>query len=311
MSVQKKYISSLELKKKVLKELFLRYVLSFYKYFFIKNPTEFSNKIKKIFIKKNILGRIYISKEGINAQISIPWYFLKFIKLFIKNLDIKLNNINFQRELSNKKISFWKLIIKIRSQILSSKIKNFIFDRNRVGKYLNAEQVNQYIHKKNAILVDMRNHYEYYIGHFKNSITYPSQTFKIQLKNLHNFLKDYKKKNIILYCTGGIRCEKATSLLLYYNFKNVFQIFGGILGYIHEAKIKNLPIYFLGKLFVFDARLEEKVTSDIFTKCKNCKKITNNKYINCRNNFCHLLFIQCNSCSKKFNFFCSEKCKNI
>ncbi|CUR53216.1 rhodanese-related sulfurtransferase [Buchnera aphidicola] len=309
MKLLKKFVSNKILKKKILIDTTKRFVLSFYKYFFIVNPQKILNKIKIIFEQNNVLGRIYISYEGINAQISVPENFINKIVYCVQNLHIDLKNLKIQKEIHNQKMAFWKLIIKIRPQIVSSQIKNFFFNPKKVGKHINARTVNKYIHNKNYVFVDMRNDYEYQIGHFKNSIICSANTFRKQLKNLPKFLEKFRNKNIVLYCTGGIRCEKTSSFLLFLGFKNVFQIKGGILGYIHESKKKKLPIYFLGRLFVFDSRLEERITQDIFSKCKNCNNFTNNKYINCKNNFCHLLFIQCNVCSSIFQSFCSKKCQ--
>ncbi|ABJ90691.1 rhodanese-related sulfurtransferase [Buchnera aphidicola] len=285
-------------------------IASFYKYFFISNPEKLLFFIKKILVKENILGRIYISTEGINASISIPYLKFKYIKNFFKNINQKTKKMYINYSIEKKQIAFFDLRIKIKKQIVSSKIKNFFFNNKNHGIYLTAHKVNKYIFNKDCVFVDMRNSYEYEIGHFYNSLTIPANTFREQLKKLPESLKLYKKKKIIMYCTGGIRCEKSTVLLKNYGFSKIYQIHGGILKYIKQTKKYNLPNYFQGKIFVFDARLSIKITNDIFSKCINCNKYTNRLHINCYNSSCNHLFIQCVFCSIQLSSCCSIHCKD-
>ncbi|VAX76607.1 rhodanese-related sulfurtransferase [Buchnera aphidicola] len=288
-----------------------RVILSFYKYFLIINPENLFNFLQFHLKNKNVLGRIYISKEGINAVISIPFILYNYFKRFFRNLYSKTRKMYINYFFENKKIAFWDLRIKIKNQLVSSKIINFNFYPNNCGIYLNASLVNKYLFNKNFIFVDMRNSYEYEIGHFSNSLSIPSKTFREQLKKLPYYLNSYRDKNIVLYCTGGIRCEKSTALLKYYGFSKIYHIYGGILSYIQQVKQNNLPNYFKGKIFVFDSRLFKKITNDILSKCITCKKNTNRSHINCFNNFCHRLFIQCKKCSIKLNSCCSVECRRI
>ncbi|WP_246208519.1 rhodanese-related sulfurtransferase [Enterobacteriaceae endosymbiont of Plateumaris braccata] len=304
--------SNIKLKKIMFKKNEERKILSFYKYFFIKNPLSLCNDIYILFNALDILGRIYISHEGINAQISIPCYFYEIIKNFLYKLHPKLKNLYINLAIEHKKNAFWVLRVIHKKNILNDNIKNFNFLKfNTVGKYLNAFQVNKMIDNVNTIIVDIRNYYEYEIGHFNNAIIFKSSnSFREQMSMLLYNLKKYKNKNIILYCTGGIRCEKATSWLIFNKFKNIFHIKGGIISYINNAKKNNLPIKFKGKNFVFDNRMSELVTKDIISHCYQC----NNYYdihTNCKNNYCHLLFIQCPSCKEKYHNCCSKNCKNI
>ncbi|WP_075433908.1 rhodanese-related sulfurtransferase [Buchnera aphidicola] len=286
-----------------------RIVLSFYKYFIILDPKKLCYLIKLNLEKKNILGRIYISEEGINALISIPFFEFSYIKHFFKCIHIKTKKMYMNASFENKKETFFDLRVKVKKQIISSQINNFYFNNKKRGIYLNAYLINKYILYKSCVLVDMRNSYEYEIGHFFNSITVPAQTFREQLKKIPKYLHQYKEKKVILYCTGGIRCEKATALLRNHGFSQVYHIYGGILCYLTQVKKYNLRNYFQGKVFVFDARLAKKVTNKIFSKCISCNQFTDRVHINCFNNFCHRLFIQCKVCSIKFDSCCSEKCQ--
>ncbi|MDE5285647.1 MAG: rhodanese-related sulfurtransferase, partial [Buchnera aphidicola] len=163
------------------------------------------------------------------------------------------------------------------------------------------------IHDENVIFLDMRNSYEYRIGHFENAIEIKSTNFRSQLKLVVQKMNYAKKKKIVMYCTGGIRCEKATAWMIFNGFKNIYHIEGGIIGYVHDAKKNNLPIFFKGRNFVFDNRMSEKVSNDIISFCEQCNQ-SSDIYVNCKYNKCHKLFIQCKKCSNKFNTCCSVEC---
>ena len=125
-----------------------------------------------------------------------------------------------------------------------------------------------------------------------------------------DMMKGNEDKNIIMYCTGGIRCEKASAFMLHKGFKNVFHLEGGIINYARQIREKGLESKFIGKNFVFDERLGEKITEDVIAKCHQCGK-PSDTHTNCKNDGCHLLFIQCEECSVKFDGCCSEECKEI
>ncbi|WP_126071684.1 oxygen-dependent tRNA uridine(34) hydroxylase TrhO [Candidatus Annandia adelgestsuga] len=299
-----------KLKKIILLKNIVRINVSFYKYFKIKNTIFFRNMIYIIFNKYNILGRIYVSKEGINAQISIPKKNYNKSIYMIYKLNKNLYNIHINKSIKNDKLSFLKLIVKVKPKILNDNInENFDFIKNK-GIYLNVSKVNNLIFNKNYVFVDIRNNYEYELGHFINSIQIKSINFRNQINNLLKKLIFFKKKKIVLYCTGGIRCEKVSTILKYNNFKKVYQIKGGIISYIRYIKKYNLPNYFIGKNFVFDNRMCENVSYSIISNCHQCKSISYN-YVNCLNNKCHILFIQCFSCKILFKKFCSIKCMKL
>ncbi len=157
-------------------------------------------------------------------------------------------------------------------------------------------------------LVDMRNHYEYEVGHFENALEVSSNTFREQLPMAVEMLKENKDKNIVMYCTGGIRCEKASAYLRYKGFPHVFHVEGGVIEYARKAREQCLPLKFIGKNFVFDERLGERITDDIIAQCHQCGKPCDN-HTNCNNDGCHLLFIQCDECKNKYGGCCSDECK--
>lgn len=299
--------SKKELKKKMSINEEPVFIVSFYKYFFIKNVQEYRDQIYKKFYQYNVLGRIYISREGINAQISIPIKFYSLIKNFLRNFDPELNNLFINKSLNHSTRAFWFLSVKIKKNLVFDNIKNMQFDPNNVGIYIKSEQVNSMLHDKETIFIDMRNSYEYEIGHFPNAIEIPSQTFREQLKKVINIMHYAKDKKIVMYCTGGIRCEKSTAWMRFHGFKYVYHIKGGIIGYVNDAKKNKQPILFQGSNFVFDNRMSEKVSNEIISFCKQCNK-PSDKYVNCSFNSCHLLFIQCENCTMNFKNCCSKEC---
>ncbi|QCI24427.1 rhodanese-related sulfurtransferase [Buchnera aphidicola (Muscaphis stroyani)] len=299
--------SKKELKKRLLIEKEPRFTLSFYKYFFVKSPIKFRDKIYENFNKYNVLGRVYIAKEGINAQMSVPVKLYKCWKKFLYQSHLQLNNLYINKSLDHNKLSFWNLCVKIKKTIVADGIKKMRFNPNHVGIYLNSKETNSMINDNESIFVDMRNSYEYAIGHFPKAIEIKSSTFRDQLKIVVKMMNYAKNKKIVMYCTGGIRCEKATSWMIFNGFKYIYHLKGGIIGYVNNAKKNNLPILFQGSNFVFDGRMKEKVSNNIISFCKQCKK-SSDTYINCRYNRCHLLFIQCKKCAIFFKNCCSIDC---
>jgi UPF0176 protein len=305
-------ISRKELKKRMLFTNELRLTISFYKYFFINNPQYFRDEIYKFFFKQHVLGRVYVAHEGINAQISVFQRSYHVVKEFLYSLHPSLRNLRINKSLNNRARSFWLLCVKVKKKIVQDGICNPLFDPNHVGEYIQAEQVNAMLNDNETIFVDMRNSYEYAIGHFEKAIEIKSMTFRQQLKDVIQLMQHAKDKKIVLYCTGGIRCEKASAWMIFNGFKHVYHIEGGIINYVRTAKKIGFPILFKGSNFVFDHRMCEKVSDDVLSHCRQCKEPSDN-YVNCNYDPCHLLFIQCKYCSINYNHCCSVNCmkKNI
>ncbi|MBX4181036.1 rhodanese-related sulfurtransferase [Sodalis sp. CWE] len=298
-------------KKEIKSDSFLkisRITLSFYHYFALEDPQYFRDQLHRVFTALHILGRIYVAFEGINAQISVPRIYFNKFRTTLYKFHPQLKDIRINVALENNNNSFSKLRLKVRKKILADGINDPNFNPKNVGYYLKAEEVNAMMADPQVLLIDVRNHYEYEIGHFDRAIEIPSNTFREKLLMVVERLKNKKDKKIILYCTGGIRCEKASAWMRYNGFKNVFQIDGGIIGYVRRAWKKKLPVRFIGKNFVFDERLSERVTTDIISHCRQCNSLCD-RYVNCYNQQCNLLFIQCNICTKNYLNCCSVLCK--
>ena len=157
----------------------------------------------------------------------------------------------------------------------------------------------------------MRNHYESEIGHFKNAVTPDVDTFRESLDLIEEDLKDHKEtKNLVMYCTGGIRCEKASAYYKHKGFKNVYQLEGGIINYAREVAAEGIENKFIGKNFVFDQRRAEKISEDVIASCHQCGKPAD-IHVNCANDGCHLLFIQCDVCKVSMENCCSSGCMEV
>lgn len=318
MTVLHNRLSQAELKKMLVEEKEPRITISFYRYFFIANPVEYRDEMYKLFNALKVFGRIYIAHEGINAQLSLPESNAQKFTEIVEGIEglqnLRLNIAIQQQAKENMRPaagkSFWVLKIKVRDKIVADGITDTTFDMNKKGKYVNAEEFNILSAEKDTIVVDMRNHYEYEVGRFENAIEIPSDTFRQQLPMAVDMLKDDKEKNIIMYCTGGIRCEKASAYMLHNGFKNVYHVEGGIINYTNNVNEQNLQNKFKGKNFVFDDRLGERITDDIIANCHQCGKPADT-HTNCLNDACHLLFIQCETCKEKMHGCCTLECKEI
>ena len=309
MAVLHNRVSQAELKKRLYEETAKRITVSFYKYFFIETPATFRDELYKGLHALDVFGRIYIAHEGINAQVSIPENNFEAFKSFLAAVT-GLNEVRINIAVDNDGKSFWVLKIKVRDKIVADGITDPAFDMANKGRYVNAAEFNELTKDADTIVVDMRNHYEYEVGHFENAIEIPSDTFRAQLPMAAKMLDNKKDKNIIMYCTGGIRCEKASAYMLHRGFKNVFHLEGGIINYANKVKEETLPNKFHGKNFVFDDRLGERITDEIIASCHQCGKPADT-HTNCRNQACHLLFIQCDACGEKYNGCCCEACTAI
>jgi len=287
-----------------------RITLSFYKYFKLGNPKIFRDHLFVTWSKLDILGRIYIANEGINAQLSVPKENINDFKETLKDI-IPLNKIRLNFALENYSKSFLKLTIKIRKKIVADGLDDKTFDVTNIGKHLDAENFNKMLNDSNTVCIDMRNHYESEIGFFKGAIKPNVDTFRESLEIIDNELKkNGSEKNYLMYCTGGIRCEKASAYLKHKGLKNVYQLEGGIIEYSRQVKEKKLNNNFLGKNFVFDERRGERISDDIVSNCHQCGEPCDT-HVNCSNEACHLLFIQCEKCRQRMKNCCSDECVNI
>ena len=306
MAVLHNRVSQKELKQRLLEEKEFRKTISFYHYFPIGEPKELRDLLYKHLHALHVFGRIYVAHEGINAQVSVPESNFEAFRDYLYSIP-QLNGIRLNIAVDDDGKSFWVLKIKVREKIVADGISDPTFSMENKGQYISAEDFNKLTDDPNTIVVDMRNHYEYEVGHFERAIEVPSDTFREQLPMAADMLKDARDKNIIMYCTGGIRCEKASAYMLHNGFKNVFHLEGGIINYANQVRSKGLPTKFHGKNFVFDNRLGERITDEVISKCHQCGQPADT-HVNCANEACHLLFIQCEACRTRYEGCCSQEC---
>lgn len=287
-----------------------RLTLSFYAYAQISNPTQFRNELFLAWNALEVLGRIYVANEGINAQLSLPadnfYAFKDSIEFYNFMKGIRLNIAVEQDD-----HSFLKLTVKVRDKIVADGLVDETFDVTNIGIHLKAAEFNELLEDPNTIVVDMRNHYESEIGHFTKAIKPDVDTFRESLPIIEEQLSEHKQdKKLLMYCTGGIRCEKASAYFKHKGFENVYQLEGGIIEYTRQVKAEGLESKFIGKNFVFDHRLGERITDDIVSQCHQCGASCD-VHTNCANEGCHLLFIQCDSCKEKMEGCCSTECISV
>jgi len=287
-----------------------RLTLSFYQYAQLGNPQLFRDYLFLHWNPLEVLGRIYVAKEGINAQLSVPAAQFEAFKVTLDEITfLEGVRLNIAIEQDNK--SFLKLTIKVRNKIVADGLEDHRFDVTQKGKHVNAQKFNTLLSDKNTICVDMRNHYESEIGHFDSAITPDVDTFRDSLPIIEEELADHKEdKKLLMYCTGGIRCEKASAYFKHKGFKNVYQLEGGIIEYARQVKAQELENKFIGKNFVFDERRGERISEDVIAQCHQCGDACDT-HVNCVNEACHLLFIQCKSCQEKMDQCCSTACQEI
>jgi UPF0176 protein len=286
-----------------------RTTISFYKYHCIENPQALRNELYLLLDDISTKGRIYLASEGINAQISVPTIHLDIFKEKLFSISF-LNGVRLNTAVQDDGKSFFKLTIKVRPKIVADGLDDATFNPADTGTHIDADMFNTMTDDPNTILVDMRNHYESEVGYFEGAIRPDVETFREELQIAEDLLTENKDKNLVMYCTGGIRCEKASAWMKHKGFKNVFQLDGGIIQYAKQAKEKGLKNKFKGVNFVFDERLGERISDDIVAKCHQCGNLCD-AHKNCENDACHLLFIQCDACAAKYESCCSEKCTNF
>jgi UPF0176 protein len=298
-----------ELKAQLHAEPFRRITLSFYRYVIIENPSQYRDQLYLAWTELGIFGRIYVAGEGINAQMSVPDHNWEAFRKLVDE-DPRLTGIRLNIAVEDDGKSFYKLSLKVRNKIVADGLNDHEFDVTNVGRHLSAKEFNEALARPDTVVVDMRNHYESEVGHFENAICPDADTFRDELPMVLDLLKDQKDKKLLLYCTGGIRCEKASAYFRHHGFSDVNQLQGGIIHYARQVRAEGLDNRFKGKNFVFDERVGERISDEIISQCHQCGTLCD-EHVNCANHDCHLLFIQCPACAEKYEGCCTPACQEI
>jgi len=280
-------------------------VLLFYKYVDLDNPEEIVKEHLQWCLSNKIKGRVFFAKEGVNGTVSGSIENIKKYKKHLTSFQM-FNDIWFKEDEAEEQ-AFKKMHVRLKNEIVSSSFKNVSLMNG--GKRLLPEQLKQlYDNNEDFVIVDARNWYESQIGRFKNAITPKIKNFR-EWKRVIKELKDYKNKTVVTYCTGGIRCEKASAYMVEQGFKKVYQLEGGIHNFISQYP----DTYWVGGMFVFDERRVISVNTKDELKniagCYYCMKPTT-YYINCHNQDCDKLFVICHNCKIEQDYCCSDECRN-
>ncbi len=279
-------------------------VLLFYKYTPIEKPEKFRDEHLKFCIDHDIKGRVFISDEGINATVSGKIENIEKYKSELRGYP-EFNDIWFKEDPATEH-AFRKTHVRVKKEIVHSGLEEVSLSNG--GKRIHPEELKKfYEDNTDFVIVDARNTYESVIGKFKNAITPELDTFRDWTK-VSEELKDYKDKPVVTYCTGGIRCEKASAYLVEQGFNNVYQLEGGIVTYA-----KQFPdTYWEGSIFVFDERrIVEPNTKEEFRHVGECYYCGNptSWYINCHNQNCDKLLVTCHECKVENEYCCSDECR--
>ncbi|MBL7920905.1 MAG: rhodanese-related sulfurtransferase [Bacteroidia bacterium] len=297
------------LKQRLKEENIERKTISFYRYVSITEPQQLRDELFKTWSNWKCFGRIYIAKEGINAQMSVPVQHWDEFVSYLNNISY-FKDVPFKHAVDGNGKSFYKLVIKVKEKVVADGITDPDFDPSKTGTYLNAVEFNKALEDPNTIVVDMRNHYESEVGKFDGAFTPDADTFREELPLVIDHLQGQEDKKILMYCTGGIRCEKASAYFKHKGFKDVNHLQGGIIQYAKEVKEQGLESKFKGMNFVFDERIGERITDDVLSECHQCGAPCDT-HVNCKNDDCHLLFIQCAACAEKMQGCCTPECVTI
>lgn len=284
-------------------------IILFYKYVKIDDPKKLCEEQRKLCEELSLKGRIIVAHEGINATLEgTEDNIQKYLNIYLK--DPRFSDTHIKRS-SGTGDAFPKLSVKVRPEIVSLHLENDIDPNQITGVHLKPEELKKWYESgKDFIVVDMRNDYEFKVGRFKNSILPNLSNFRDLSKNLKD-IEEYKDKTVLTVCTGGVRCEKASGLLVREGFKDVYQLDGGMVSYMEKFPAQE----FEGSLYVFDKRILMHFDSEdkhkVIGKCDKCE-VSSERYVNCRNPQCNKHFICCEDCSEEDGkAFCSEECKMI
>jgi UPF0176 protein len=288
-----------------------RRTVSFYRYVRIDDPEAFRLRLLTKWSELGCLGRIYVAHEGINSQMNVPVENWEEFDKWVQTQP-ELTGVPYKIAVEEgPSSSFYKLTIKVRDKVVADGLDDSTFDVTNTGEYLTAAEMNEYIDDPDAIVIDMRNAYESEIGHFEKAIKPDVDTFREELQVVPELLKIHKNKKVALYCTGGIRCEKASAWMKHMGFKNVKHLKGGVIDYKHQVEREGLPNKFRGKNFVFDERLGERIGDEVISYCHLCHKNKSDEHHHCKNQICHKLFLGCGECLEKKKGYCSNTCRMV
>lgn len=280
-------------------------VLLYYKYTKIADPQDLMIQQKELCNRLGILGRILIATEGINGTVCGEPSAIEEYQKETQNYP-GLEDIEWKTSSAEEQV-FPRIRIRVRSEIVTLGLqhKGKDVDVSNRAEYIEPEELKElYDSEEEFYIIDARNNYEGTLGKFKNAIVPDIENFRDFPEYVQNNLQHLKDKKVVTYCTGGIRCEKASAFLVESGFKNVRQLHGGVHVYAEETKGK----HFDGKLYVFDKRREmdiNQVNPSVISTCEFCDTPVAH-YIDCKYPGCPVQFICCQTCEEKTQSRCQQ-----
>lgn len=283
-------------------------VLLYYKYVKIDDYENYALLHLKFCTALGVKGRILIASEGINGTLSGTADQTNAY-IYSMRMDERFKDMEFKID-ETENHAFKKLYVRAKKEIVTLNLENDIDPNVISGKRLKPAEFLKAMKDENTILIDARNDYEYDLGHFKNAIRPDVRNFKQFPGWIKKNKEKFENKKILAYCTGGIRCEKFSGLLLREGLPDVNQLHGGIIGYSKDPSTRGSM--FEGKCYVFDERISVDVNFaegyTLIGKCYHCGK-PHDRYVNCAHLSCHFQFICCEECEIKFKRSCSKECE--
>ncbi len=278
-------------------------VISFYKYVDVEDPESFAKEHRDWCIANELKGKVYVAKEGISGSIFSTEEKTDLYKSKLKSY--KIFEDTWFKETGTDQVAYPKMHVRVKEEIVNSGLENI--NPADGGKRLSPEELLKFYNEgKDFVIVDARNWYESKIGRFKNAVA-PDITHFREWPKVVESLKEFKDKTVITYCTGGIRCEKASAYMVKEGFKDVYQLDGGIINFINKYP----DTYWQGSMFVFDDRkvVEPNTKEELkyIAQCEFCGKPTS-YYINCHNIDCDKIIVICHDCKVDNDYCCSDEC---
>lgn len=277
-------------------------VLLYYCYTPLDNPEQFRDEHHRLCLELDLRGRIIVAAEGLNGTVSGTTENCAAYMASVK-ADPRFDALEFKVD-DVPAHTFQKLHVRVKPEIVHSSLRH-VRPHEKTGQHLSPEEFKALKDRDDVVVVDVRSDYEYNLGRFKNAVTLDIENFR-DFPDRMERLKEFKDKKILTYCTGGVKCEKASAFLLEQGFENVYQLHGGIIKYGIEAGGED----FDGQCYVFDNRVAvdvNRVNPTVISRCHHCQE-PSARLINCANPHCNAHLPLCDACGEQLQGACSEAC---
>ena len=277
-------------------------VLLYYCYTPLDNPEQFREEHHRFCLKLNLRGRIIVATEGLNGTVSGTAESCARYMAAVK-ADPRFVSLEFKVDTVSAH-TFQKLHVRVKPEIVHSSLRH-VRPHEKTGRHLSPKEFKALKDRDDVVMVDVRSDYEYNLGRFKNAVTLDMENFRDFPERVER-LKQFKDKKILTYCTGGVKCEKASAYLLEQGFENVYQLHGGIIKYGFEAGGED----FDGQCYVFDNRVAvevNRVNPTVISHCQHCQE-PSNRLVDCANPHCNVHMLMCAACGEELQGACSDAC---